>query len=124
MEHLQKSNLTIGSLLYLAKEGDIDKYNTIRPSLYVSKDLFDDGHVYTSIEIDTPYLMTKTEEINTGQSLFKDEVKKFMKYDNKSLVLKSRYGSGKTAFMQKLIENTIQNVYCLSPTGKHWHVTS
>ena len=39
------SNMTIGTLIYLAKEGDLDKYNSLRPLLHMSNDIDDDDGV-------------------------------------------------------------------------------
>ena len=60
---------------------------------------------YPSIEINTPFLTTKTpeaKETNKDQGKFRQIVDSFMTDDaNKSLVLRSRYGSGKTTFMSE-----------------------
>ena len=42
--------------------------------------------------------------MNEGHKVFKKTVRKFMNEDTKAFVLKSRYGSGKTTFMQRLIK--------------------
>ena len=42
--------------------------------------------------------------MNEGQKVFKRTVRKFTDGDTKAFVLKSRYGSGKTTFMQRLIK--------------------
>ena len=52
-------NYSNGSLIALAKESDIDKFNTMRPKLYTINDVFDNGVEYPSIDIDTPFLTTK-----------------------------------------------------------------
>ena len=100
-------NFSIISLLALAKQGDIEKYNQMQPRLHFNKDVFDDAE-YPCIEINTPFLTTKTldaKETYSDQVKFRKQVDSFMiDAGIKSLVLKSRYGSGKTTFMQRLIK--------------------
>ena len=92
----------------LAKEGDIDKFNNMKPKLYTIKDVFDDGVEYPSIDIDTPFLNTKKPNgpaSHPDQVEFKAVVDDFMcNIAKKSLVLMSRYGSGKTTLMQRIIK--------------------
>ncbi|MFM7980471.1 MAG: PriCT-2 domain-containing protein, partial [Candidatus Fonsibacter sp.] len=98
------NNYTIGTLKHLAK----DKCNNFTRVSYSLNDVFDDCNDYPVIEIDTPFLTTKreaTDAMNAGQTAFKQAVHKFLNGPTKSLVLKSRYGSGKTTFMQRLINN-------------------
>ena len=47
-------NYSIGSLIVLAKQGDVDKLNLIKPMLYNINEMFDNGVEYPSIDIDTP----------------------------------------------------------------------
>ena len=97
------NNYTIGTLKHLAKDGDVDKYNSLTRVSHSLNDVFDDGNEYPVIEIDTPFLTTKkeaTDAMNAGQTTFKKAVHKFLNGPTKSLVLKSRYVSGKTTFMQ------------------------
>ena len=48
-------NFTVGSLLAMAKEGDTDKLNAIRPTLHVSNDIFDDRTDYPCTTITLPF---------------------------------------------------------------------
>ena len=106
----------MGSLVYVPKEGDIDKFNTMRPRLYTVNDVFDDGVEYPSIAVDTPFLTTKRPKCpasHADQVKFKTIVTDFMgNLSKKSFVLKSRYGSGTTTFMQRLIQNVTLRAYC------------
>ena len=43
--------------------------------------------------------------MNEGQKVFKITVRKFINGDTKAFVFKTRYGSGITTFMQRLIKN-------------------
>jgi hypothetical protein len=94
--------------MVLAKEGDVDKFNAMKPKLYSINDVFDDGVEYPSIDIDTPFLTTKQPNgpaSHADQVQFKTVVDDFMgNIAKKSLVLRSRYGSGKTTRMQRLIK--------------------
>lgn len=98
---------SIASLLSLAKEGDVDRYNEIRPTLNCTRNVFDDGSDYPCTLIDTPFLTTKQPEdpiTHPDQAVFRSMVQHFVQTaEQKSLVLRSRYGSGKTTFMQRLI---------------------
>ena len=80
----------------------------MRPQLYTISDVLDDGVEYPSIDIDTPFLTAKRPNgaaSHPDQVKFKAIVNEFMgNHNKKSLVLKSRYGSGKTTFMQRLIQ--------------------
>ena len=98
-------NYTIGALRYLAKEGVVEKHNNSRQVAHALTGIFGDGHDYRGIDIDTPLLTTKTEAtdgMNAGQKVFKHAVQRFLKGSTKSLIWKSRYGSGKTTFVQRL----------------------
>ena len=102
------SNMTGGPLIYLAKEGDLDKYNSVRPSLRMSTDIYNDGVEHPCSEIDTPFIITKDPKApdkNEGQKEFQRTVDDFLAdVSKKSLVVRSRYGSGKTTVMQRLIQ--------------------
>ena len=99
---------TMNSLIALAKEGNLDEYEKIKAKLHVRKDVFADRCNYPSTVINTPFLITKTMEEQPkipDQRKFRDMVQDFVKTaSKKSLVLRSRYGSGKTTFMQRLIQ--------------------
>ena len=91
------------------EKGDLDKYNSLRPLLHMSNDIYDDGVEHPCLEIDTPLLITKDPKApdkNKGQKVFKRTVEDFLADASKqSLVVRSRYGSGKTTFMQRLIQD-------------------
>jgi hypothetical protein len=99
---------TMNSLIALAQEGNLDEYEKIKAKLHVRKDVFADRCNYPSTVINTPFLITKTMEEQPkipDQRKFRDMVQDFVKTaSKKSLVLRSRYGSGKTTFMQRLIQ--------------------
>ena len=96
--------------MVLAKEVDVFKFNAMRPKLYTINDVFDDDVEYPSIDIDTPFLTTKRPNgpaSHPDQVKFKTVVDDFMgNIAKKSLVLRSRCGSGKTIFMQPLNKGT------------------
>jgi hypothetical protein len=97
---------TMKSLIALAKEGNIDMLDSIRASLNSCKDVYDDKVQYPCTEIDTPFLLPKEPDgpMNQDQKKFKDLTEEFIRdAGKKSLILRSRYGSGKTTFMQRLI---------------------
>jgi hypothetical protein len=52
-------NYSVGSKMVLAKEGDVEKFNAMRPKPYTIDDVFDDDVEYPSIAVDTPFLTTK-----------------------------------------------------------------
>jgi superfamily II DNA or RNA helicase len=101
-------NFNMGSLMAMAKNGDMDEYDRIRPTLHETKDVFDDDAEYPCTMINTPFLTTKAAdapETHPDQRKFKDIVDDFMSnHTKKSLILRSRYCSGKTTFMQRLIK--------------------
>ncbi|MFM7981186.1 MAG: hypothetical protein ACKPKO_17905, partial [Candidatus Fonsibacter sp.] len=45
---------SIGSLFVLAKEGNADMLERIKPTLNMNADIFTNGEVYNHTEIDTP----------------------------------------------------------------------
>ena len=101
-------NFNLGSLAVLAKSGDIDEYERLKPTLHDTKDVFDDDSEHPCTVINTPFLTTKSPDAvasNPDQWKFKSIVDEFMtNAQKKTLVLKSRSGSGKTTFMQRLIK--------------------
>jgi hypothetical protein len=104
---LKPRNFTIASLIVLAKAGNLEKYNKIKPDLNMNNDVFHDDEEYKPVVIDTPFLTTKTndDEPTDGQQTFKDLTENFMNEPSKkTLIVKSRYGSGKTTFLQRLIK--------------------
>jgi len=96
----------IGSLIVLAKQGNLEMYERSRPTLSMSRDVFLDDVDYKPTLINTPYLTPKQgQEPNRDQKLFKTLADRFMEQaDQKSLIIRSRYGSGKTTFLQELIK--------------------
>ena len=99
---------TIGSLFVLAKEGNPEMLNRISPNLHMNKQVFFDDLEYPFTEIDTPFLTPQTEDTpktpdqETFQRLTDETLDDPSK---KSLIVKSRYGSGKTTYLQRLIKN-------------------
>ena len=71
-DNFKAFNDSIGSLLVLAKQGDVDKLNLIKPMLYNINEIFDNGVEYPSIDVDTPLLTTK---IPNGLESHPDQVK-------------------------------------------------
>ena len=72
----------------------------------MNTDVFKDDVDYKPTLINTPYLTTRPgEEPNKDQTQFKTLADRFMEQaDQKSLIIRSRYGSGKTTFLQELIK--------------------
>ena len=108
MEQTEPQLFSIGSLFVLAKEGNAEMLERIKPTLNMNADIFTNGKVYNHTEIDAPFLTTKTPgaEMSPDQAKFKTLTKEVM--DNpvkKSLVVRSRYGSGKTTFLQRLVKS-------------------
>ena len=95
----------VRSLMVLAKQGNLEMYERIKPTLTMNLDTFEDDVDYQPIPINTPYLTTKPgQEPNKDQQQFKQLVDQFMEQaSQKSLIIRSRYGSGKTTFLQELI---------------------
>ena len=50
---------SIGSLFVLAKEGNAEMLERIKPTLNMNTDIFTNGEVYNRIDINTPFLTTK-----------------------------------------------------------------
>ena len=106
---LNSTYFTIRSLHVQAKNGDLDLYNRLFPPI---DPFIDDDQDFKPIEIDTPYLVAKdaNADMNEAQKAFQDATDDFMR-SGKTLVVRSRYGSGKTTFLQKLIkENNMERV--------------
>ena len=98
---------TIGSLMVMAKEGNLEAFMEAKQKLHLVKDVFADDKDYPCEVINTPYLTTKSpngKATHPDQEKFNQLTEDFMtNLAKKSLVLRSRYGSGKTTFMQRLI---------------------
>ena len=99
---------TIGSLFVLAKEGNPQMLERISPELNMNKDvLFEDADEFPAIEIDTPFLTppTETTQKTPDQETFQRLVDETLDDPSKkSIIVRSRYGSGKTTFLQRLIK--------------------
>ncbi|MFM7981729.1 MAG: hypothetical protein ACKPKO_20665, partial [Candidatus Fonsibacter sp.] len=98
---------SIGSLFVLAKEGNAEMLERIKPTLNMNADIFTNGEEYNCIEIDNPipYHRKKGDEMSPEQARFKALTKEVMDNpDKKALIVRSRYGSGKiTTFLQRLV---------------------
>jgi hypothetical protein len=69
----------IGSLIVLAKQGNLEMYERIRPTLNMSRDVFEDDVDYKPTLINTPYLTTRPGEApNKDQKQFKQLADRFM----------------------------------------------
>ncbi|MFM7882976.1 MAG: hypothetical protein ACKO8H_14480 [Microcystis panniformis] len=74
----------------------------IKPMMNMNADIFTNGEVYNHTEIDAPCLTTKRPgaEMSPGQAMFRSLNNEVMDNPaNKSLIVRSRYGSGKTTFL-------------------------
>ena len=98
---------TIGSLFVLAKEGSPEMLDRISPDLNMNKYVFFEDAEYPAIEIDTPFLTPITEDTpkTPDQETFQRLTDETMDDPSKkTLVVRSRYGSGKTTYLQRLIK--------------------
>jgi hypothetical protein len=124
---LQPEFFSIGSLFVLAKDGNIEMYERIKPTLKTHKRVFDDSGAYPVVEISTPFLTPKspTDAPNADQARFQELTDEVMDSPGKkALIVRSRYGSGKTTFLQRLVEaRNPKRVLCITPpnagTGYH-----
>ncbi|MFM7982257.1 MAG: hypothetical protein ACKPKO_23355, partial [Candidatus Fonsibacter sp.] len=90
---------SIGSLFVLAKEGNAEMLERIKLTLNMNADIFTNGDVYNQTEIDTHFLTTERpgDEMRPDQAMFKALTKEVVgSTAKKSLIVRSRYGSGKT----------------------------
>ncbi|MFM7986223.1 MAG: PriCT-2 domain-containing protein, partial [Candidatus Fonsibacter sp.] len=64
---------SIGSLFVLAKEGNAEMFESIKPTLNMNANFFTNGKVYNRIDINTPFLTTKKsgDDMTDDQKLFK-----------------------------------------------------
>ncbi|MFM7985506.1 MAG: hypothetical protein ACKPKO_39945, partial [Candidatus Fonsibacter sp.] len=98
---------SIGSLFVLAKEGKIEMLERISPTLHMNKDGFVNDAVYHDTEIDAPFITTKRpgDEMTPDQTKFQTLTDEVMNNPaKKALIVRSRYGSGKTTFQQRLVK--------------------
>ncbi|MFM7987695.1 MAG: hypothetical protein ACKPKO_51115, partial [Candidatus Fonsibacter sp.] len=89
---------SIGSLFVLAKEGNADMLERIKPALSMDADIFTNGEEYNCIETGTPFLTTERlrDEMGPDQARFKALTKEVMDNpEKKARIVRSRYGSGK-----------------------------
>ena len=99
--------VSMRTLDVLAKKGNLEMYDRVKPTLKMhTADIFDDSD-YKPEKIDIPFLVSKEEggEMTEGQQKFKELTEEVM--DNpskKTLVLRSHYGSGKTTFVNRMIQ--------------------
>ena len=98
---------SIGSLVVLAKEGNLEMLERISPTLNINKDVFVNDAVYHNTEIDTPSLTNKRagDEMTPDQRKFQALTDEVMDSPTKkALIVRNRYGSGKTTFLQRLVK--------------------
>jgi len=105
----------ISGLAALAKEGNLEKYNLVLPTLKTFAQVApqQDATQFRPVVIDTPYLLLKGEgEASEAQKTFKEQTDNYMTGEGaKCLAIRSRYGSGKTYFLQRAIrEHGLQRV--------------
>ncbi len=96
-----------GSLFVLAKEGNAEMLESTKPKLNMNANIFANGKEYNRIDINTPFLTTKKsgDDMTEDQKWFKALTQECMDNPNKkALVVRSRYGSGKTTFLQRLVK--------------------
>jgi hypothetical protein len=71
----------------------------------MNTDVFIDDD-FEPVVIDTPFLLPNQEEPTPDQATFQAKTANYMEEESqKSLLVRSRYGSGKTYFLQELIKN-------------------
>ena len=99
--------LSIGSVHYWAEMGDTERYNKINPTLKIHTHVFSDDAQYPAIEINTPFLTPDTDDTpkTPDQETFQRLTDETMDDPSKkALIVRSRYGSGKTTYLQRLIK--------------------
>ena len=70
----------IGSLIVMAKEGNMEAYEQTMPNLHLNTDVFHDDVSYPCVKINTPFLTTKAPDdppANEDQGKFRELVSKF-----------------------------------------------
>ena len=105
-EKMNVKAYNIGSLISWAKQDNIEKLYETLPSLkYHLKFIYGSDVVYDSININTPYLMPReTDTPNEGQLKFKMITNDFFNNTSlKNLIIKSKYNSGKTCFLESVV---------------------
>ena len=73
MVQVPRNKYMVGTLRYLAKEGNLEMCNKTQREKHALNDVFDDGIDYDVIDMDTPFLKTKIKEypMNEGHKVFK-----------------------------------------------------
>ncbi len=102
-----ENEVIIGSLHQWVQRGHTEMHNRIKQTLKTNTHAFADEVVYPAIEIDTPFLTSKTG--GTPQPPDQDKFQRLtdetMDDPSKTtLVGRGRYGSGKTTYRQRLIK--------------------
>jgi len=93
----------------MAKAGNMEMFERVKPAMQLrTADIFDDSE-YNPVKIDTPFLVSQEEggEMTGEQQKFKELTEEVMdggEGGKKTLVVRSRYGSGKTTFLQRLVK--------------------
>ena len=62
MVQVPRNKYMVGTLRYLAKEGNLEMCNKTQREQHALNDVFDDGINYDVIDMDTPFLKTKNKE--------------------------------------------------------------
>ena len=103
----RSSGWSMRSLVRVAKEGNLDLFSRLLPTLHMCKDMHADDERYDSVELDARHLTTKSpkDEMTEAQRDFKRLTDTYLDDPTqKCLVVRSRYGSGKTTFLQRMLK--------------------
>ena len=105
MQNITKFNM--GTMCNWAKFDNYEKYIEVLPYLkFHLHNIFNNDEEYEKICINTNFLVSNNEEMNEGQNIFKKQTDDFFEHDhNKNLVIRSKYGSGKTTFLKDVMMN-------------------
>lgn len=105
MRNITKFNM--GTMCNWAKFDNYEKYIEVLPYLkFHLHNIFNNEEEYEKICINTNFLVSNNEEMNEGQNIFKKQTDDFFEHDhNKNLVIRSKYGSGKTTFLKDVMMN-------------------
>ena len=105
MRNITKFNM--GTMCNWAKFDNYEKYIEVLPYLkFHLHNIFNNEEEYEKICINTNFLVSNNEEMNEGQCIFKKQTDEFFEHDhNKNLVIRSKYGSGKTTFLKDVMMN-------------------
>ena len=100
-------DFTVQGLIPLAKAGSMEMFERISPRLHLHLGTVESEQEFGPVVIDTPFLLPPPGESESceGQRVFRSLTQRFMQEaGQKALVVRSRYGSGKTTFMQRVIQ--------------------